>query len=173
MRFIITQSATGAYTTHAGIRYDVKPLPAGVLARGTGIQSATDLAEALLRRRLVAVPVIPPTKAELLKQLKAKRDAVQYADFAYLDTRIQCDDLSRANINTAATNAMIATDAQWPADFAWRSADNSWLPLNRALTLAMSAVFGQFLASCFSVFATKAAQIEAGEPCDINTGWPE
>lgn len=107
------------------------------------------------------------------EELKTKRDTIQYGSFTYLGKTIQCRDEDRANINSAAVNAMMATDEQWPSNFAWRFADNSWLPMTRQQVLGMSAAFGQFLASCFAVFAAKTAQIAAGEPCDINTGWPE
>ena len=116
----------------------------------------------------------PPllTAVEQQAILKAKRDAVQYAAFRYMEKSIQCDNLARANINSAAINAMTATDAQWPANFAWRCEDNTWLPLTRQQTLDMSAAFGQFLAACFAVFASKSAAIAAGQSVDINTGWP-
>jgi len=116
----------------------------------------------------------PPllTTVEQLAILKDQRDAVQYAFFRYMEKSIQCDNLARANINSAAINAMTATDAQWPADFAWRCEDNTWLPLTRQQTLGMSAAFGQFLAACFAVFATKSVAIAARQSVDINTGWP-
>ena len=116
----------------------------------------------------------PPllTPVEQLAILKDKRDAVQYASFRYMGKSIQCDNLARANINSAAINAMTATDAQWPANFAWRCEDNTWLPMTRQQTLDMSAAFGQFLAACFAVFATKSDAIEAGQSVDIHIGWP-
>lgn len=174
-KFIQSPAADGAYINKFGKRVTVGALGTTFthfpgFNHRVHICEAETLAEAIVKFGLK--PYVPPSKADLLKQLKAKREAVQYGAFAYMGKRIQCDDLSRANINTAATNAMIATDEQWPAAFAWRCADNSWLPLTRAQTLGMSAAFGQFLAACFATFATKAAQIEASEPCDINSGWP-
>lgn len=118
-------------------------------------------------------PYTPPSKADLLKTLKAKRDAVQYGAFAYMGKTIQYDINARTNIAQAVRNAMVATDALWPNPFAWRCSDNSWLPMTRMQVLEMDVAAGQFLAACFAVFAAKAAQIEAGAACDINAGWPE
>ena len=177
MKFIITKTDKGEYADDTGNRYGISEVKPGTVALGPGVQDASSLAAALTVRGLTKAPAKTtsgrPVPVITRAKLQAKRDAIQFGAFAFMGKRIQYDMESRTNIAQAVRNAMVATDEQWPTGFAWICEDNSWLPLTRQQILAMDVAAGQFLAACFAVFAQKTSQIEAGEPCEINTGWPE
>lgn len=103
---------------------------------------------------------------------------------AYGGATLQIDDSSQQRLAAVATLALGVEQGQagmaWPPGFAWRMADNSFLPRSAAQMLSMAqAAAGYVLALRVNRWALRdavndaeatAAEIDA---VDCDTGWPE
>jgi hypothetical protein len=114
-----------------------------------------------------------PTVEQRLDALQARRDEVRWRSFLFMDRSIQCRRVDEGALLQLGLSADRATDESWPAGFAWRCADNSWLPLTRAQAVQMSDAYARFVNACFAVFGEKEAAIKAGQDVEISGGWPE
>lgn len=137
---------------------------------------------------LLAGGVLLPPPPDLDALRAAKRRAIEIAWVAAVDAGmpwagkvLQIDDASRQNIGNMALLAGLVVQGvegmEWPADMAWRMADNSWLPLSAGEMLTMaSAVVDRYRALRLNVAALKdalaaAVTVEAIAAVDPSTGW--
>lgn len=120
------------------------------------------------------IKIEAPTMESLIVDLKTKREAVEFGTLTFMNKIIQVDRDSRMRISATAAAAEKATDEQWGYEFpGWRCADDTMLQLTRAQMIELGLVTAQHSGNVFAVYAIKRAQIEANEPCDINSGWPQ
>jgi len=112
----------------------------------------------------------PPTAQDVDRE-KARRIA---AGFLFQAKRIQFDDKSKANIAGAVqlANMAQAGDAEWPADFAWITADNSLLSLTAEAMTVMGKCAADFERQ--HIFAARALKNMSPIPDDYasNSYWP-
>lgn len=133
-----------------------------------------------------AAPAVPPPtldQARAGKQLEidAAFDTAVAEGMPWQGKVLQIDDASRANISGQATRAlgvlMGANQLVWPQDFAWRMADNSWLPVTAEEMLDMAQAASDRYVALRLVLAAKkdavaaAADVAAVEAIDADNGW--
>ena len=144
-----------------------------------------DLAQARVDAETKVVEVSRPIssrKAALLAAIGAAYQARIAAGFDYDDGNVvQIDEASQARITGVAARASAARagDTTWDTGFAWRLADNSWMPLAAAtdmITFA-SAVADYVAGIRVRYWALKDAVAAAEDHADLDaidiaSGWP-
>ncbi|MBN9568690.1 MAG: DUF4376 domain-containing protein [Alphaproteobacteria bacterium] len=120
---------------------------------------------------------IDDARAEAAQRLEGHFAALIVAGRNYAGHNYQIDDASRANINAAATMAMVAPDA-WSGDFYWIASDNSHVPMTAAEVIAFGLNAGDYYtAMIFTNRAHKDAiaaltTISTCDAYDVTAGWP-
>lgn len=134
-----------------------------------------------------------PTAAEVAAEMaRAPKLAAIEAEFAtrlaaglpYADKVLQVDESSQGRMTSVATLALCVEQGQagmsWPVGFAWRMADNSFLPRTAAQMLSMAqAAAGYVLRLRVNRWALRDAvndpEATAGEieAVDVGSGWPQ
>lgn len=120
-------------------------------------------------------------KAAKIAEIETAFAAAVEAGMPHADKVLQIDDASRQNIAAVATRAIGVVQAidgmTWPPGFAWRMADNSWLPIEPAEFLAMAQQAADFY-TAFIVHraglkdaVTGAASVAALNAIDAAAGW--
>lgn len=135
----------------------------------------------------------PPTQLELdlviartakLAALVTAFDSAVAGGVAHGGKLLQIRDADRANINGQASRAIASLlpggGVTWPADFAWRMADNSYLPLaTPADMLALGAAASDRYAALrrrlgdLKDAIAGAADLAELEAIDVGAGWTE
>lgn len=120
-------------------------------------------------------------KAAKLEAIEAAFDGAVSAGMPTGDKILQIDAASRQNIAAIATRAIgVVTSVPgmtWPVGFAWRMADNSWLPVTAAELLAMAQAAADFYTGLILHRASLKDAVAAAEDAadveavDANAGW--
>lgn len=119
-------------------------------------------------------PTIEERRAFVISQMKSIRDSKMNGEFTYLNKQIQCRLTDRENIAGYMNlyNAGLWTPGE---TFAWRCADNTWLPLDLQGFLGLAGRAAEFKLACYEKAWNLDAEINASdnpESIDISSDWP-
>ena len=101
--------------------------------------------------------------------ITARRDQALQAGVTVGSVTISTDDTSQSRIIGAAVAVMDDPDVT----VNWKGADGQFHTLDAATILAVARTIRAHVQACFDREAELLADLKAGEPYDIDAGWPE
>lgn len=100
--------------------------------------------------------------------IAARRWAAESGGMTFNGVAIHTDDRSRANILGAYLEAIEDPDYS----VSWKSADGAFYTLDAAQVIALARALRAHVQACFNREAVILDAFDAGDPYDIDQGWP-
>ena len=120
-------------------------------------------------------PTIEERRAACVATLHSWRNTYLTGTFRFRDKDIQCREGDVLNIIGMYTMHVVQ-GIPLPEGFAWRCADNTWLPLNATDLADLSVAYTIFKNACYQycwfVMEPAIAASDNPESVDITQGWP-
>jgi hypothetical protein len=121
----------------------------------------------------------PPTQAQLVAAALAALALLRYskevaginfqASSATAKSLFETDPTSQAKISSA---YVMATAGKWVDGSPWKASDGSFVAMTTADIEALGVQAATYVAGCYAVEASYAAQIQTNPAVDTSTGWP-
>ena len=102
-------------------------------------------------------------------EIRQKRDRALKAGVTVHGMKIHTDDVSQQRIYGAA----IAVMRNPSLVLKWKTAARTFVPLNAEAVLAVADAVRAHVQACYDREEALLAQLDAGEPADLDSGWPE
>ena len=106
--------------------------------------------------------------AALRARIQQRRDAAIAVGITVNGAAVQTDDLAQQRFAAAALSAVLDPDAV----VRWRLADGTFTELNSTQIIALAQAVRAHVQACFDHEADLLTALEAGEPVNIDAGWP-
>jgi len=100
--------------------------------------------------------------------IRARRDVAIASGITVSGMPVQTDDLSQNRI----VGAALAASLDATATVRWKIADGTFVTLDAPTIIAIAQAVRAHVQACFDHEATLVAALDAGDPVDIEAGWP-
>lgn len=114
------------------------------------------------------LPSPPPSLEETFEAIRLRRDQAIAAGTTVAGIPVQTDETSQTRIMGAAVAAMLDPDYS----VQWKTADGTFVTLSAAQVIGIASAVRAHVQACFDCEAVLRAAVIAGEPYDIEAGWP-
>lgn len=119
-------------------------------------------------QKWVDVRSVEEIQEENISQIKKRRDKAIQSGMIFNGIHLATDETTQARITGAALAAIIDPSYQ----VQWKMPDGSFVTLVAAQVIAFAQAIRAHVQACFDREAEIKALIEAGQPYDLEAGWP-